>query len=400
MNNFDLYFLLSYLPIFLCQPYCRQACNGIMGACDGCLGMEHLGTAQCFDQSEGPMCQIVVQHGGWATSHACPATTCYPGNFLNQNIQSPYLSSYYGCCKPCPPSYYCPGITTKIPILCPHLFFCPGGTDKPSICTKGNVHCNGTGLSQPLPCPFPCPKGSYRPYQAIITWNNTLTNVEEPIFCPCALCPAGSYAPIEGTLDCITCPQGKYFNATGASECMPCPDPPLGFYKKKIYTDPIVTPRSFIPGYWTDTTCNISTGELEVLPCDTQCPPEMYNVSACTSTRNLACQKCTECQPYQTELVPCTSASNRVCGTCSLNEISFHNIALQYNGTIPNMYAGCKCPYETFNGCSNTVVCPTTTISPGLCTSNKYCPGDGFAYDCSSSCDNGTLLWTCNDRLL
>ena len=87
---------------------------------------------------------------------------------------------------------------------------CPAGTYKPYFkdFDASNTYGYGYGWSCTL-----CPKGKYRGQNdpQLYAWTD------------CYDCPAGYYAPSEGSLQCTACLPGSYSSQPGSQSCSSCP---------------------------------------------------------------------------------------------------------------------------------------------------------------------------------
>ena len=168
-------------------------------------------------------------------------TPCDTGKFTT----SPGASVSTNCTD-CTPGYYCiPGDPN--PYICPLGAYCPEASQSPTSCGKYSysavMMANSSSTCQPCPAGylctstsigdltrFPCPYGSYCPF-----------NATEPVPCPagtwgptyslasasqCYACPSGSYCPYVGGATLILCDDWKWCPERSSQQL----DCPAGYY--------------------------------------------------------------------------------------------------------------------------------------------------------------------------
>ncbi|XP_075462631.1 uncharacterized protein LOC142498007 [Ascaphus truei] len=232
-------------------------------------GSEEMFPADMVKPKECPAGYFCVQGTEHEYQHPCPG-----GTF--SNITG--LVSHSGC-APCPGGRFCatPGLSSPSG-LCLSGFYCSLNAQVP------NPTGDGTGARCPpgyfcpagSSSPFPCPMGTFQPYQGMSSHNSCLScsagkfckgeglpsvsgNCSAGFYCVSraivespvngitgSSCPKGHYCP-SGVSAPIPCDKGFFQDLERASSCKTCPP---GFYCSTSGSWGVIVPRSCLAGHF------------------------------------------------------------------------------------------------------------------------------------------------------
>ncbi|EDV28435.1 uncharacterized protein TRIADDRAFT_51343 [Trichoplax adhaerens] len=334
-------------------------------------------------QCNNPAIPVGCPPGTYSTGQSTACLQCDRGFICPEKSSSPRPEGTEcptgGYCDglrfyPCPAGTYQPYNQTesiKECVTCPEGYYCegPGDSSYSTVCPIGYFCPPGTTFAHR----FPCPGGKFGNETQQTTETAACHACPEGYFCPegatgGTICPAGYYCPggsFVGTQ--YACPVGTYSNTTGLSDPSVCITCPTGHYcPGGVNSKPSTAPVACPPG-----TFNPDNGTGHLINC-LPCPPGYACINSGQTTYYLTC------------------IEGHYCPNGTIAQNQYPCMPGTYSGKT-NLTAASECdicPERYFCGWGTTGTIGSAT-GPKPCRAGYYCPL-GTPLPDSFPCNEGT----------